>query len=206
MQIGAGRQLPSRCGLGRRPPVLLLVAASPGGGASRGAASRRRRAHRRRAANLPLLRRPRACGQTEWRRVLFCRASESPGGGMDMGRIPPSETYRRASFQADSLGETPICRGYESGAYPPRIRIGYVSDTDTWSPARIGVTEFFYTHFLWAYTDFRWKDLHSKDHPHCQYVKFHERFKYIDPLLEGRSVWQASDNSYFLCFKKDKSF
>jgi len=42
LQIGAGRQLPSRCGLGRRPPVLLLVAASPGGGASRGAASRRR--------------------------------------------------------------------------------------------------------------------------------------------------------------------
>jgi len=30
LQIGAGRQLPSRCGLGRRPPVLLLVAASPG--------------------------------------------------------------------------------------------------------------------------------------------------------------------------------
>jgi len=60
---------------------------------------------------------------------------------MDMGRIPPSETYRRASFQADSLGETPIRLGYASGAYPPRIRIGYVSDTDTGSPARIGVTE-----------------------------------------------------------------
>ena len=60
---------------------------------------------------------------------------------MDMGRIPPSEMYRRASFQADSLGETPIRRGYASGAYPPRIRIGYVSDTDTGSPARIGVTE-----------------------------------------------------------------
>jgi len=91
-------------------------------------------ARRRRAANIPLLRRPRACGQTEWRRVLFCRASGSPGGGMDMGRIPPSETYRRASFQADSLGETPIRRGYASGAYPPRIHIGYVSDTDTGSP------------------------------------------------------------------------
>ena len=146
MQIGAGRQLPSRCGLGRRPPVLLLVAASPGGGASRGAASRRRWLV---AGGLVAGGRP-----TSPCCVALVRADRRSGGafysighrgvqggGMDMGHIPPSETYRRASFQADSLGETLIRRGYASGAYPPRIRIGYVSDTDTGSPARIGVTE-----------------------------------------------------------------
>ena len=128
MQIGAGRQLPSRCGLGRRPPVLLLVAASPGGGASRGAASRRRRARRRRAANLPLLRRPRACGQTEWRRVVFGRGigeTGSPRGGMIWAvSHPPKRTGEAVS--------SPIRSGrrrYAAGTHPARIPRVSVSDT-----------------------------------------------------------------------------
>ena len=92
-------------------------------------------ARRRRAANLPLLRRPRACGQTEWRRVVFGRASGRRGvhgGGMIWAvSHPPKRTGEPVSRPIRS-GR----RRYAADTHPERIP--HVSVSDTY-PTRIRV-------------------------------------------------------------------
>ena len=132
MQIGAGRQLPSRCGLGRCLPVLLLVAASPGGGASRGAASRRRWLV---ASGLVAGGRP-----TSPCCVALVRADRQSGGALysvghrgdgestgwdDMGRIPPLKRTGEAVSSPIRSGR----RRYAAGTHPARIPRVSVSDT-----------------------------------------------------------------------------
>ena len=138
MQIGAGRQLPSRCGLGRRPPVLLLVAASPGeelleglhlvaGGLIAGGRPTS-------PCCVALVRADRRSGGALY--SVGHRGDGESTGWDDMGRIPPLKRTGEAVSSPIRSGR----RRYAAGTHPARIPRVSVSDTyptRIWGPLHV---------------------------------------------------------------------